>query len=149
MWVGCKRMAWRYAMKNAMYWIVLGGLSFWVPITIISAVFWDQTSVVAMNVVSVLGLVILDLACRALKKRKPRWGWVLAGIYILGPFAMLMASEFTRIPSSPRIPGDTAILIMFCLFPPMTLWMAMLNGTILSVVAVTVVLPLLAIYQKR
>ena len=135
-------------MRNGLYWIAAGGLSFWAPIIIISAMFQDDTSVVALNVGSVLGLVILGLASRAYKKRPPRWGWVLAGIYILGPVAILGASAFTRIPSSKGIPGAAFTYFMICLFPPMTLWMALLNGTIFSVVAVTIGLPILATYQR-
>jgi hypothetical protein len=136
-------------MKNILYWIAAGGLSFWLPVIMIYAIFWDRTNTVALNVGSVLGLVILGLACKVYKKKMPRWGWVLAGIYILGPSAILTTGAFTKIQSSPAIHGGNYILLILCLFPPTTLWFSLLDGTLFSVVAATVGLPLLAIYQRN
>jgi hypothetical protein len=80
--------------------------------------------------------------------RAPRWGWVLAGIYILGPVSMFARTALLHVPSSPNAQGGSMWIILFCLFPPMTLWIALLNGIIFAVLAVTVILPLLAVYLK-
>jgi uncharacterized membrane protein YagU involved in acid resistance len=39
-------------------------------------------------------------------------------------------------------------MFLFCLFPPITLWMALLNGMIISVLIATVTLPFLAAYLR-
>jgi hypothetical protein len=132
-------------MRNRFYWIVAGGLSFWVPVIIISIATLDRTSAVAANVVSLLGLVLLGLVCKTSKMETPKWGWVLAGIYILGPISMLVPSVFVQSPK--YIPGEKIWAFLFCLFPPMTLWMALLNGMIFSVLIATVALPFLAKYR--
>lgn len=62
---------------------------------------------------------------------------------------MLAPSLILHVPSSPWIPGESLWMVLFCLFPPMTLWMAVLNGMIFSVLIATVTLPLLAVYPRR
>ena len=61
---------------------------------------------------------------------------------------MLAPSVFLHAPSSPKVPGENAWMFLFCLFPPMTLWMALLNGMIFSVLIVTLTLPFLAAYLR-
>jgi hypothetical protein len=80
-------------------------------------------------------------------KQVPKWEWVLAGIYILGPVSMMAPLAFARIPSSPAGSGGTLILVLLCLFPPTTLWFSLLNGMIFSVLIATVTLPFLAKYR--
>jgi hypothetical protein len=133
-------------MLNKLFWIVVGGLSFWVPVIIISIATLNRTSSVAANAVSLLGLALLGLVCKVSKMEAPKWGWVLAGVYILGPISMLTPSLFVRSPK--YIPGEKLWAILFCLFPPMTLWIALLNGMIVSVLIATATLPFLARYSR-
>lgn len=57
---------------------------------------------------------------------------------------MLLPTLFLHSAQSPAIPGEMVLLVLFCLFPPMTVWIAVLNGMIASVLAATIVLVLLA-----
>jgi hypothetical protein len=123
-----------------------GGLSFWLPVIIISIATLDRTSAIAANALSLLGLVLLGFLCKIFKMEPLKWSWVLAGIYILGPISMLVPSIFVQSPK--HIPGEKIWTILFCLFPPMTLWIALLNGMIVSVLIATVTLPFLAVYQR-
>ena len=136
-------------MRNRLYWIVLGGLSFWVPAILISVALHQNVSLWVLNSVPLVGAALLGAASWAGTKHLPKWGWVLAGIYILGPVSMLAPSLLLHAPAAPNVPGENVWLILFCLFPPMTLWMAVLNGMIFSVLAATVVLPFLAIYNRE
>jgi hypothetical protein len=135
-------------MKNRLYWIAVGGLSFWLPAIVVAAALHQNVSLWTLNLVPLAGLTLLAGASWLATKHLPKWGWVLTGIYILGPVSMLAPSVFLHVPSSPNIPGENMWMILFCLFPPMTLWMAVLNGMILSVLTVTVVLPFPAVYLR-
>lgn len=135
-------------MKSGLYWIALGGLSFWLPAIVVNAVLGQKSNLWTLNVVPLAGLALLSVASWISTKHLPKWGWVLAGIYILGPISMLAPSVFLDGPSSPDVPGENAWVFLFCLFPPMTLWMAVLNGMIISVLIATVTLPFLAAYLK-
>jgi hypothetical protein len=135
-------------MKSRLYWVAVGGLSFWLPAIAVAAVLRQNVNLWTLNLVPLAGLASLGWATWLATKRAPKWGWVLVGIYILGPVSMLAPSMIFHIPSSPTIPGETMWTVLFCLFPPMTLWMALLNGMLFSVIAVTVILPFLAVYRR-
>lgn len=134
-------------IRDKMYWIGLGGLAFWVPVIILSAIFHENTSWVWVNVGSVSGLIVLGLVSRMRKSPPSRWIWILAGVYILGPASMMIASAFAGgIPPSFDRPGALISAIVVCLLPPFTLWLSFDNGMILSVLAATIVLGLLAVF---
>ena len=139
----------REAMRHKLFWIAVGGLAFWLPAVVLSAMYRWNVSTVALNLASLTGIALVGLITWGTARRMPRWGWVLAGVYILGPSAMLVASAFARIPPAPNLPGDWIWRIMFSLLPPMTLWMATLNGMIFSVLLVTIALPLLALSRSN
>jgi hypothetical protein len=131
-------------MKGRLFWIAMGGLSFWLPTIVVNTALDQKSNLWTLNVVPLVGVALLGVAGWIGIKRLPKWGWVLAGIYILGPVSMLAPSIFLHVPSSPNIAGENTWTFLFCLFPPMTLWMAVLNGTIFSVLIATVVLSILA-----
>jgi hypothetical protein len=134
---------------RAVRWIVTGGLAYWLPVILVSAAYRENLSAVTINVASVAGLLILGLTIRARGKPAPQWGWVLAGIYILGPSAMLLAASVGGGPSAPSLPGDWLWLVVVCVLPPMTLWLATLDGMIFSVLLVSVALPILGGVARR
>ena len=136
-------------MKQKLYWLVLGGLGFWVPFALLFAIYRSSASVLALNLLPVAGLALLSLITWIIRKKMPRWGWLLAGVYVFGPVAMLSSAAFTRISPSAGAPGHWIWLVTLCLLPPMTLWLALLNGVILSVLFVTVTLPLLLLLPRR
>ena len=136
-------------MKSRLFWIAVGGLSFWLPAIILNAALDQKSNLWTLNVVPLAGVTLLGVASWIGTKHLPKWGWVLAGIYILGPVSMMAPSVFLHDPSSPNVPGENTWMFLFCLFPPMTLWMALLNGMLFSVLIATVTLPFLAVYQKR
>jgi len=134
-------------MKQRLRWIVLGGLAFWVPALMLTAIYRWNVGVVALNLGSLTGVAFLGLI-GWINGSIPEWGWVLAGIYILGPAAIMASSFFDRFSPFVRHAGDWIWFVLFCLFPPMTLWLASLNGMIFSVLIVTVVLPLVAFSRR-
>jgi len=136
-------------MRNRLFWIAVGGLSFWLPAMLVAAALHQNVSTVVLNVVPLAGLILLGAISWMYTKHFPKWGWVLAGIYILGPVSMLARSAFAQAPYSPSNVGGTWILILLCLFPPTTLWLSLLNWMIFSVLIATVTLPFLAVYQRR
>lgn len=135
-------------MKNRLYWIAMGGLSFWLP-AIVAAAAQQNVNLWTLNVVPLAGVALLGVATWISTKDMPEWGWVSAGIYILGPVSMLAPSVFLHAQSSVNVPGENTWMFLFCLFPPMTVWMAVLNGMIFSVLIATVTLPFLAAYRRR
>jgi len=135
-------------MKNKLYWIAVGGLSFWLPAILVAAALHQDVNAIVLNVVSLAGLILLGTVSWIYTKHLPKWGWVLAGIYILGPVSMLAPLAFAKVPHSPSNSGGTLILVLLCLFPPTTLWFSLLNWMIFSVLIATVALAFLAVYQK-
>lgn len=135
-------------MKQDLYSIVLGGLGFWVPFALLFAIYRSSVSVLALNLLPVAGLALLSLISWIIRKKMARWGWLLAGVYVFGPVAMLSSAAFTRISPSAGAPGHWIWFVTLCLLPPMTLWLALLNGVILSVLFVTLALPLLSLLRR-
>lgn len=132
------------AMRNGLFWIAVGGLAFWLPVIFVSLALHENVNLWTLNIVPLLGLILLGGASWIRTKHLPKWGWVLAGIYILGPVLMFAPSALIRLPSSPDIPLSILFIVLICIFPPMTLWLSTLNLTILAVLFATVVLPFLA-----
>ena len=135
-------------MKNRLYWIAVGRISFWLPAIVVNAALNQKSNLWTLNVVPLAGVTVLGLASWIGTKHMPKWGWILAGIYILGPVSMLSPLAFARIPSSPADSGGNLILVLLCLFPPSTLWFSLLNGMLFSVLIATVTLPFLAVYLR-
>jgi hypothetical protein len=139
----------RAALGQKLFWVVVGGFAFWLPTVVLSAIYRWNVSTITLNLASLVGIALVALIAWVAAKRVPRWGWVLAGVYILGPTAMFVAAAFARIPPTTNLPGDWIWRVMFCLFPPMTLWMATLDGMIFSVLLVTIALPLFALSRSK
>lgn len=135
--------------RSAVFWIAAGGLAFWLPVIVLSGVFRQNVSFVALNLTAVAGLALLGVARRVRNRPPPSWGWVLAGVYIFGPASIVVASVSTGFPSPPGHLADWLRLGVLCLFPPSTLWLATLDGMIYSVVIVSVVLGLRVAYEHR
>jgi hypothetical protein len=72
-------------MKSKLFWLVAGGLLFWLPAMWVGVSLHQSASTVLMNILSLAGLILLGLFSWIYAKHFPRWGWVLAGIYVLGP----------------------------------------------------------------
>jgi hypothetical protein len=130
---------------NALRWITIGGLSFWLPVIILGTVLrQDEDHLFTLNVVPLAGVALLGAVSWISTKNLPRWGWVLAGIYTLGPISMLSPSIIhSIIHPTASVPGMPIWLWVLLLLPPVTLWMSLLNGLIFSVLIATVVLPFL------
>ena len=137
-------------VKTAVLWALAGGFAFWLPLVLLGAI--DRTTVdpglLAMNLWPVAGLLLLSGIAWARRGIRRRWGWVLAGIYALGPSMMLLTAALTTAPA-PRLPGDWLIELFICLFPPMTLWLAVLSGSIFSVLLATALVSLFWWLSRR
>jgi len=152
-WINIRSGSWRVpdgrsAVKSRLYWIVVGGLSFWFPAIVLNAALDQRSSLWTLNVVPLAGVTLLGAASWITTKHLPKWAWVLAGVYIIGPVSMLSPLAFARIPSSPAEFGGYFIVVLLCLFPPTTLWFSLLNGMLFSVLIATLILPFLAAYLK-
>ena len=104
-------------MRERLYWIALGAICFWLP-SVVSVVLvpmglWGLRTAI---ILPLAGIASLCVASWISTKNAPRWGWILAGIYILGPVAMLARSVVFYFRSSPRVPGDTTFEILLYLF---------------------------------
>lgn len=132
-------------MKRNLGTLFLGGLAFWAPYVLLSATTRWTENLVALNLTAVLGLCLFGIASWITQGKLPQWGLMLAGVYTLGPVAILSAWALSPFSSSFSSPGDWIWRIVFCLLPPMTLWLALLSGMIFSVLFVTLALPLLSL----
>ena len=130
------------------WWVVAGGTAFWLPAMVLAAVLHQNVTWFALNSISLSGMALLGVASYSCLKKSPRWIWMLVGVYVLGPISMLAPSVFFHTSNAAIVPGENVWLVLFCLFPPITLWMATLNGMIFAVLIVTVALPLLAKYRR-
>ena len=135
-------------MKHRLYWLVAGGLSFWLPAIVINVALDQKSNLWTLNVVPLASLALLGATSWLCTKHLPKWGWVLSGIYVLGPISTMAPSVFLHAPSSPSTPGGNFWVVLICLFPPMTLWISLLNGMLFSVLIATVALPFLAVYLR-
>ncbi len=138
----------RASVRHAFVWIVAGGAAFWLPFVLLSAAVPDP-SVLAINTCPLLGLLLLHLATWRRKGAAPRWGWVLVGIYVLGPALQLLAWSLTSPPPPRGQPGDWVWVVLVSVLPPMTLWLATLDAVIFAVVIASAGLAWLAYRQRR
>lgn len=127
-------MRMRSAMRGRLYWMTAGGLAFWLPFLLVSLALRDDENLWTLNVPPLAGLILLGVASWMRVGRLPKWGWVLAGIYTLGPWCMLVPG-ILRTGKLPPL-----FLFLSCLFPPITLWFAALNLVIFAVLLATVIL---------
>ncbi|MGB6800663.1 MAG: hypothetical protein WBE31_00240, partial [Candidatus Sulfotelmatobacter sp.] len=68
--------------ENRLYWVAVGGLSFWLPAIVVNAALDQKSNLWTLNVVPLAGVTLLGAASWIVTKHLPKWGWVLAGIYI-------------------------------------------------------------------
>lgn len=128
-------------------WIVAGGFAFWLPIYFVATVSGGHAGTISLNLAPIAGHLALAGIYWKRYRARPNWGWVLAGVYIFGP-ALILASGAPRIvDQGVGFQGGWLDLLMF--LPPMTLWLALLNGTIFSLLCATIVLLLLATKSRR
>ncbi len=116
----------------------MGGLAFWLPYIVLAAVSRENAGLFWLNAASLLGLTMLGLVSWT-RLHRVEWGWLLAGVYILGPI-----SVFTESAISGRFQfadyHSWLVAVLFCLFPPVTLWLSLNNGMFLSVLIATFLL---------
>lgn len=124
------------SLRRWIFWSLIGGAAFWLPVIVLYAVLRGRVSVLSLNLAPLVGLQLLDIVFRMRHKDSPQWGWVLAGIYILGPLAMEIASltvDYTH-------QMDWLWFVVFALLPPMTLWFATLWEILISLLIATLLL---------
>lgn len=135
-------------MKSRWYCIAVGGLAFWLPAIVLAAIFTEE-AILWRNIATLLGLTALALIDWIGLKRAISWNWVLAGIYILGPISILTSATCSGGTPLWRLGWSGALAeLVFCLFPPMTLFLSLYDFTIFAVLAASAALPLLAIISR-
>ena len=123
---------------------------FWIPPIILSAIFRENVRWLWLNIGSMSALIALSLVSLTGRSPASRWVWILAGIYVFGPLSMIIASAFAGAnPPSFSTPGSFIFDAVICLLPPTTLWLSFYDGMILSVLPVTIVLGLLALFEPH
>jgi len=110
--------------------------------------FRDRVSVVALNLAPLAGLAMLDVIRRVRDNEAQKWGWILAGIYVMGPASMQIAGMVAGFSSGTDQSGSWLWFILLCLLPSATFWFATLNGMIVSVLLTTLLLIILAGLEK-
>jgi hypothetical protein len=119
-------------MRERLYWIALGGICFWLP-SVVSVVL-DRHLHPVLRTFVILPLAEFAFLCAAswiASRREPKWGWILAGIYVLGSILNLGSVVF-HVPFqvSLNVSGEiTWRMILLCLLPHVYLWMAVLIVT--------------------
>jgi hypothetical protein len=126
-------------MRERLYWIALGGICFWLPsvvsVVLIPVGLWGLRTAI---ILPLAGIASLCATSWIGTKNAPIWGWILAGIHILGPIAMLARSVVFYLPSSPHVPGEITreiLLYLFLMIP--------------SLLIVTLVLAAMCLRPKR
>jgi hypothetical protein len=119
-------------MRERLYWIALGGICFWLP-SVVSVVLDRHLHPVLRTfvILPLAGFAFLCAASWIASRREPKWGWILAGIYVLGSILNLGSVVF-HVPFqvSLNVSGEiTWRMIVLCLLPHVYLWMAVLIVT--------------------
>ena len=119
-------------MRERLYWIALGGIYFWLP-SVVSVVLDRHLHPVLRTfvILPLAGFAFLCAASWIASRREPKWGWILAGIYVLGSILNLGSVVF-HVPFqvSLNVSGEiTWRMILLCLLPHVYLWMAVLIVT--------------------
>ena len=131
------------SVRRAIVWCLAGGAAFWLPFVALAVIAANPT-VLVITLCPLAGLVVLGVVVRSRKGGAPSWGWVLAGIYLLGPGLQLLAFSLTSPPSG----RDWAWVVLVSIFPPMTLWLGTLDAVIFPVLIASVALAWLAFRQR-
>jgi hypothetical protein len=130
-------------------WVLAGGAAFWVPAITAAAFLHENIGAVVLNAIALAGIIALIALSWSFAKQPPPSGLLLLGIYVLGPVSMFTPSLLGLATGTATTPGDKLWILAFCLFPPMTLWMATLNGMIFAVLVASIGLPLLHVGIRR
>ncbi|HEX6533667.1 MAG TPA: hypothetical protein VF041_03665 [Gemmatimonadaceae bacterium] len=129
--------------------LLLGGVSFWAPVTLFELVTREFSLAVATLVPFAGELAIYLLAAR--RRRSDAAGlalWMLAGIFLLGPlFMSIGAAAFGGGFALPLQWRDLAYLVLLSLFPPGALMLAGYEGVVFGMVLSCVAM--LAAYASR
>ena|SRR5215467_12323636 len=118
-------------MRERLYWTVLGGVCFWLPScdALVSAHSFDH-ELRNFVILPLAGFTLLCAVSWKASRREPKWGWMLAGIYILGSILNLALPVCFDSPLSLNVHGEiTWRMILNGLLPPAYLWMAVLIVT--------------------
>jgi hypothetical protein len=124
----------------------VGGLAFWIPDTVVHAIYrysFDRMGVLLVTVAAPLTLLVSLLGCaRAFRVTA---GVVairaLAGVWLLGGVFMTVASSFSGggFLSPDGFPGGLKLILM-SLLPPVTFMMATYDGSLGALLLVSLIL---------
>jgi drug/metabolite transporter (DMT)-like permease len=116
-------------MQERLDWIVWGGICFGLP-SVVSVVLDPNLDtggfLRTFIILPLAGTAFLCAANWIASRREPKWGWILAGILILGPIVPLAVSVVQPSLFLPRYrdlhvfsfsPRAISRLILFCLVP--------------------------------
>ena len=120
-------------MRERLYWIALGGIWFWLS-SLVSVVVLEphkHNPLWTFVILPLAGFAFLCAASWIASRREPKWGWILAGIYIVGSILNLAMSVVFHVDRFPlNISREiTWKMTLLCFLPPVYLWMAVLIVT--------------------
>lgn len=138
-------------MAKRVLLLLIGGLGFWAPAVVFEILSRGRHGVVFANLAPVaLTVVALSLL------RRGRLGalrtlplWILAGIYLLCPLAVTTATSAFGGGFATFVADDVRWLLLASVFPPLGLVMAGYNGTLLGLLAETLILTAATIWPNK
>jgi len=61
-------------MTSRLYWIAIGGLSFWLPFVVVSVALHEDVDWWTLNAVALAGVTLLCAASWLVTRKPPGWG---------------------------------------------------------------------------
>ncbi len=121
-------------------WLLSGALSFWLPIIFAFAIDRSDTRMLVPNVLAVLTASLCYAALRWLYHGERLAGWMLFGLYVLGPILLCTATSFANGGFSQVRGWQIAWILLACIFPPIELLLAGVSGVGPGLLVVTAIL---------
>lgn len=136
-------------MRDRTTWAIAGGCAFWLPFVSVSYLLRWKADPVVLNSASLTGITLLGVYSQLRLAGKVQWGWMLAGIWILGGAAMSWGGELMRFPHARDSASEWFWGILITSIPTNTLVFSLENGMFISILLVTVLLPILSDRSRR
>ena len=139
-------------MKHRAWMVLLGGASFWGPITIIQLMTKKELN---LALASILPPTTLLLCYFFVSKIRPHWErsmslWMLLGIYMLGTLFMMVGFTTLAGGFSQKDWREMPMVVMILINPIFTFLLAFESGTYgLALVAGTILMPMIYFRLER
>ncbi len=131
---------------------ILGGISFWLPVTLIELMTKSELSIVVGSLLPPTTLLL----CYFFARRNHVYAgrsislWMLLGVYVLGPSFMMIGAGPRHV-GSPQLRGwsDVKLLLICSLIPIITVGMSFYDGTVFGLLSATVLMLIIHFTSER